>query len=105
MTESEQKAVSHGSQGKELTCYICAPHPVVNADFIDCFVIRRALSIIPSLDEDNQRENLFHTRCLVQGKVCNMIIDSGSCSNLVSTEVVSKLQLTSIQHPRPYKLG
>ena len=55
--------------------------------------------------DNKQRDNLFHTRCLVQGKDFHMIIDSGSCRNLVITEIVSQLQLDAIYHPRPYKLG
>ena len=38
--------------------------------------------------EPPQRKTLFKTICKVQGKCCQMIIDSGSTDNLVSTEVV-----------------
>ena len=31
-----------------------------------------------------QRENLFHARCLIQGKTCKLTVDSGSCGNVVS---------------------
>ena len=57
------------------------------------------------LCDDNQREKLFHTRCLVKSKVCNVIIDGGSCCNIASTELVSKLELHPFCHPRPYKCG
>ena len=47
-----------------------------NADL--SLVSRRVLAIYK--DEDKvQRENIFHTRCEIQGKVCSMIINSGSC--------------------------
>ncbi|KAI5659639.1 hypothetical protein M9H77_28432 [Catharanthus roseus] len=38
------------------------------------------------LEEESsvQRENIFHTKCLVGGKVANIIIDSGSCTNVAS---------------------
>jgi len=55
-------------------------------------------------EESNQRETLFHTRCLVQGKVCSLIINGGSCPNAASTHLVSKLELETKPHPRPYKL-
>ena len=29
-------------------------------------------------DIEQQRENIFHTRCHVQNKVCSLIIDGGS---------------------------
>ena len=48
-------------------------------------------------DESNQqRENIFHTRCYVQSKVCGLIIDSGSCVNVCSTTLVSKLNLSTV---------
>ncbi|XP_068638446.1 uncharacterized protein [Aristolochia californica] len=40
--------------------------------------------------EDWLRTNVFHTTCTVADKVCKMIIDSGSCENVVSEEVVKK---------------
>ena len=38
------------------------------------------------------------------GKVCSIIIDSGSYVNVVSSLLVEKLQLRTLQHPNPYKL-
>ncbi|XP_073017830.1 uncharacterized protein [Primulina eburnea] len=55
-------------------------------------------------EETNQRENLFHTRCFVNGKVCNLIIDGGSCTNVASLEMVEKLSLPTLKHPQPYRL-
>ncbi|RDX96722.1 hypothetical protein CR513_20593, partial [Mucuna pruriens] len=52
--------------------------------------------------DEVQRENIFHTRCLVQGKVCSIIIDGGSCTNVASTILVEKLNLQTTKHPRPY---
>src|SRR5215470_9822718 len=57
-------------------------------------VTRRALSIQPKEDGDlDQREHIFHTRCHINDKVCSMIIDSGSCTNVASTLLVEKLNL------------
>ena len=33
-----------------------------------------------------------------------MIIDGGSCTNVVSTTLVEKLNLSTLKHSRPYKL-
>jgi hypothetical protein len=33
------------------------------------------------------------------------VIDSGSTDNLVSTEMVEKLELNTIVHPKPYKVS
>ncbi|KAF7808359.1 Retrovirus-related Pol polyprotein from transposon 297 family [Senna tora] len=53
---------------------------------------------------NEQRENIFHTRCLVNNKVCSLIIDGGSVTNFASTTMVEILNLPIIRHPRPYKL-
>ncbi|XP_057811708.1 LOW QUALITY PROTEIN: uncharacterized protein LOC131025929 [Salvia miltiorrhiza] len=68
------------------------------------FVARRALSVQTPPPEREQRENLFHTRCLVQDKVCSVIIDGGSCTNVASRAVVERLGLTTEKHPKPYRL-
>ncbi|RDY12241.1 hypothetical protein CR513_02986, partial [Mucuna pruriens] len=66
---------------------------------------RHALSIQPKKDGDVEpREHISHTRCLVQRKVCNMILDGGSCTNVASTILVEKINLQIVKHPRPYKL-
>ena len=55
-------------------------------------------------DMEQQRENIFHTRCHINNKVCSIIIDGGSCTNVTSTTLVEKLNLPTLKHPRPYKL-
>ena len=70
----------------------------------ELLVARRALSAIVKEDEKVQRENIFHTRCHVNDKVCSMIIDGGSCTNAASTYMVEKLNLPTLKHPNPYKL-
>jgi hypothetical protein len=51
-----------------------------------------------------QRHNLFHMYFIVQGCRVLTIIDSGSCNNLVSSDLVEKFGLTTRQHSYPYKL-
>ncbi|WZY72210.1 hypothetical protein YC2023_004450 [Brassica napus] len=67
-------------------------------------VARRTLSLQNKTEEQEQRENLFYTRCLVQGKVCSLIIDGGSCVNVASETMVKKLGLKAQKHPKPYRL-
>ncbi|RDX76586.1 hypothetical protein CR513_43404, partial [Mucuna pruriens] len=63
-------------------------------------VTRHALSIQPKEYRDmEQREHIFYTRCLVQEKVCSMIIDGGSCTNVASIILVEKLNLKNVKHP------
>ena len=40
----------------------------------------------------------------MNGKVCSLIIDGGSCTNVASTRLVEKLGLKTTPHPKPYKL-
>ncbi|XP_023640434.1 uncharacterized protein LOC111831116 [Capsella rubella] len=70
----------------------------------ELLVIRRILSASQQPDDTNQRDNLFHTRCTVSGKVCGLVIDGGSCTNVASSYMVKKLSLPTTNHPKPYKL-
>ncbi|XP_056857361.1 uncharacterized protein LOC130506687, partial [Raphanus sativus] len=67
-------------------------------------VARRTLSLQNKTVELEQRENLFYTRCMVQGKICSLIIDGGSCVNVASETMVKKLGLETQKHPKPYRL-
>lgn len=72
----------------------------------ELLVIRRALNTNPSTsDDDWLRNNIFHTSCTSHGKACDVIIDSGSCENVVSKAMVDKLPLKVEKHPNPYKLS
>ena len=66
-------------------------------------VLRRALHAQTSSNSE-QRENIFHTRCKIEKKTCNLIIDGGSYTNAISEKLVNRLQLSTLRHPRPYKL-
>jgi hypothetical protein len=71
----------------------------------ESLVARRALSAqVKEDDMEQQRENIFHTRCHINIKVCSMIIDGGSCTNVASTTLVEKLNFPTLKHPMPYKL-
>ena len=40
---------------------------------------------------------------LCQGRLCTLIIDGGSCSNLASEELVEKLNIKTEDHSNPYQ--
>ncbi|KAK5785409.1 hypothetical protein PVK06_039992 [Gossypium arboreum] len=69
----------------------------------EILVIKRSLSL-QSTENEQKRENIFHTHCHVQGMVCSMIIDGGSCINVASSMLVEKLSLAKTKHLNPYKL-
>ena len=53
---------------------------------------------------DTQIENIFHTRCTINGKLCSLIVDGGSCTNVASSRLVSKLNLETKPYPRAHRL-
>ena len=66
----------------------------------ESFMARSALSAqVKEDDMEQQRENIFHTRCHINNKVCSMIIDGGSCTNVASTTLVEKLNLLYLETP------
>jgi hypothetical protein len=59
----------------------------------------------PETKKPVQRKNLFRTACKTKDRVCKVIIDSGSTDNLVSTNMVEKLELETTAHLTPYKVS
>ena len=57
------------------------------------------------LEETEEGERLFHSQMWVQGKPLHFIVDSGSQKNLISVEVVKRLNLPTVPHPQPYNIG
>ena len=48
--------------------------------------------------------NIFHNPCNIGGNICSLLIDGGSCENVVFEEEVDKLGSKTEDHPCPYKL-
>ena len=57
---------------------------IARAPIGDCFVVKRVLSSVEKESDTSQRTNLFNTRCIIEGKICTIIIDGGSCCNIIS---------------------
>lgn len=73
-------------------------------DIGEALVTRRILSAMVEPAETIQRENIFHSRCTIKGKVCNLIIDGGSFTNVASDYMVDNLGLVKTRHQRSYRL-
>ena len=67
-------------------------------------IARRALNMQVKEYAKVQRDNIFHIKWHVKDKVCSMIIDYRSCTNVATTSLVEKLNLKTLKHPRVYKL-
>ena len=59
----------------------------------------------PEVEKPMQRNSLFRTTCNTKDRVCKVIIDSGSADNLVSIDMVEKLEPETIAHMMPYKVS
>ena len=70
----------------------------------DLLVVRHMFGHIQKPLDESQKENIFHTRCLINDKLCSLIAYGGICINVTSTRVVDKLELPTISHTKPYKL-
>nr|GEV03542.1 RNA-directed DNA polymerase, eukaryota, reverse transcriptase zinc-binding domain protein [Tanacetum cinerariifolium] len=70
----------------------------------EALVIQRVLNVAVSksvYDNSWLRNNIFRTKCTSNGKIYDMIIDGGSCENVVSTYMVEKLGMKTEDHPQP----
>lgn len=65
-------------------------------------VVRKVL-LAPRRD-DSQRNAIFRTRCTIFNKIVELIIDSGSCENIISQGLVKILNLPVEKHPEPYHI-
>jgi len=68
-------------------------------------MIRHQLRQVSKELDPSQRQNIFHSRCHINDKLCPLLIDNGSSVNVASTRVVDKLGLKTIPHAKPYKLS
>jgi hypothetical protein len=54
-------------------------------------------------DVEQLRENIFYIICHIKNKICNMIMNNGSCTNVASTTLVTNLNLSATDHVISYK--
>jgi hypothetical protein len=66
-------------------------------------LMMRKVLLTPEKEAKNpaQRNSLFQTACKTKDKVCKVIVDSASTDNLISIEMVEKMELETIVHPSP----
>ena len=67
-------------------------------------IVQHVLSAQMEQAEKQQRHNLFQIFFVINNRRARVIIESGSCNNLVSTDLVKKLGLTTRSHTRPYHI-
>ncbi|XP_059067200.1 uncharacterized protein LOC131858147 [Cryptomeria japonica] len=75
----------------------------LSSDAIDSNASTSKAISFPNVDK--QRNELFHIRVVTKHTKIDTLFDTGSQVNLISEEVVKKLNLTTTPHPKPYPLG
>jgi len=53
------------------------------------------------VDMKGQRSNIFWSECKIHDKVCKLIIDGGSFTNAISSDLVHALSLSTWRLPTP----
>ena len=80
----ETKVIATSIQGNIPSCSVSRNEPVI---------------------DERKRSELFHIRVISKHTKIETLFDSGSQANLISEEIVKKLQLETKLHPKPYPLG
>jgi len=88
---------SSSSDGEKRKCEV----PTLEGDLL---MVRRFLGSMNKEKYETQIINIFHSRYIVMGKVCSLIIDGESSTNVTSKRLVEKLVLGTSIHPSPYAL-
>lgn len=84
------------------------PEEVLECSTLPLCVIGRVLTgqKKPELEADDWLwNNIFHTRVEHNERALNLIIDNGSSMNIISKDIVRKLELPLEKHPQPFKLS
>jgi hypothetical protein len=56
-------------------------------------------------EEPEEGEHLFHSQMWVKGDLLPFIVDSRNQKNMISTEVIKRLDPPTTPHPQPYTIG
>ncbi|KAI0491611.1 hypothetical protein KFK09_025871 [Dendrobium nobile] len=63
------------------------------------------LLIAPRQQVDSQRNAIFKMRCTINGKVCDLLIDSGCTENIIARSKVQALNLKTTKNRHPYRIS
>ena len=59
----------------------------------------------PTVEKRWLWKNIFHFTGTIHGQKCTVVIDGGSCENIISQSLVDRLKLKVYKHNRPYLDG
>ncbi|XP_020679500.1 uncharacterized protein LOC110097468 [Dendrobium catenatum] len=67
--------------------------------------VMEKMLLAPRTPVDTQRHKLFRTKCTINDKVCELVIDSGCTENIISKAAVQALQIKTTRNPNPFKIS
>lgn len=101
MSEGEMEALEQVAMHRQVNNEDEDDQVFCDEDSSPALVVSKVLTLQHQQDKD-QRCHIFHTKAGINGRSVKVIIDGGSCHNLASEELCSKLQLVKMKHPHPY---
>jgi hypothetical protein len=54
--------------------------------------------------QKGQRWSVFQSECKIKDKVCKLVIDGGSFTNMINKDLVQRLSLSTWRHPTPHHM-
>jgi hypothetical protein len=103
LVEEDMEMEDENDFSPETNEHVAEEEEITYADRGETLVVQRSLKVT-YVEYEWLRNYIFHTRCTSHGKLCNVIIDGGSCENVVAATMVEKLKLKTEDHLKPYKL-
>ncbi|PKU79208.1 RNA-directed DNA polymerase [Dendrobium catenatum] len=67
--------------------------------------VMKKMLLAPRTPVETQRHKLFRTKCTINDKVCELVIDSGCTENIISKAAVQALQIKTTRNPNPFKIS
>ena len=104
MSEGEMEALEQVAMHRQVNNEDEDGQVFCDEDSSPALVVSKVLTLQHQKDED-QRCHIFHTKADINGRPVKVIIDGGSCHNLASEELWSKLQLVKMKHPHPTRFN
>lgn len=106
----EKASTSHGGERRttliqEDARSVTSPEVNFLSKMGENMMIKRTVLREPMKTKPSQRRALFRVNYKIQGKVCKVVIDSGSTDNIISLEAINKLNLERITLGCPYRVS